>query len=156
RSALRHVDVDYVRPATEIAPLLRRLMQDPAGPDTEVPFDIKLEAAVAAQELAHMRVDDALGGPSPFACPECRKALWKTEDGAMLRYRCHLGHAFTADAVLATQGKEVEKLLGTLQRSHQKRAALARRMAEVERARRSHCLANHLERRAGEYEEDAL
>jgi len=53
----------------------------------------------------------------------------------MLRYRCHMGHVFTADAVLFTQGEEIEKLLGTLQRSHQERAAPARRMADRERAR---------------------
>jgi two-component system chemotaxis response regulator CheB len=43
-SALRYVDVDYVRQATEIAPLLLRLVREPAGPATDVPLDIKLEA----------------------------------------------------------------------------------------------------------------
>jgi two-component system chemotaxis response regulator CheB len=155
-SALRYVDVDYVRSPTEIAQLLRRLVQEPAGPATEVPLDIKLEAAVAAQELADMRVDDVLGKPSRFTCPECHGALWEIEDGTMLRYRCHVGHAFTADAVLSTQGEEIERLLGTLQRSHQERAALARRMADRERARNRDNLADHLEKRAGDYEEDAL
>src|SRR5262249_20652305 len=117
--------------------------------------DIRLEAAIAAQELADMRVDEALGKLSPYTCPECHGALWEIDDGSMLRFRCHVGHAFTADAVLSAQGEEIERMLGTLQRSHQERAALARRMAEQERVGERHNLAEQLERRAREYEEDA-
>jgi two-component system chemotaxis response regulator CheB len=73
----------------------------------------------------------------------------------MLRYRCHAGHAYTADAVLAAQGDEIDRMLGTLQRAHQERAAFARRMAEQERAEQRHTLADRLETRAREYEEDA-
>jgi two-component system chemotaxis response regulator CheB len=156
RNALRHVDVDHVCRATEIAAILQRLVNDPAGPACEAPLDIKLEAAVAAQELADMTADDMLGKPSRFTCPECHGALWEIEDGNMLRYRCHVGHAFTADAVLTAQADESEKLLEMLQRSHQERAALARRMAERERRERRDSLAERLEIRAREYEEDAL
>ena len=155
-SALRHVDVDHVCPASEIARILQRLVNDPPRPACEAPLDIKLEAAIAAQELADMKADDMLGKPSRFTCPECHGALWEVEDGTMLRYRCHVGHAFTADAVLSAQVDEAEKLLGMLQRSHQERAALARRMAEREREQRRNSVADRLDRRAREYEEDAL
>jgi len=47
-------------------------------------------------------------------------------------------------------------MLGTLQRSHQERAALARKMADCERAQDRHHLADHLESRARDYEKDAL
>src|SRR6185437_13601207 len=66
-----------------------------------------------------------------------------------------VGHALSADAVLAAQGEEIDTLLGTLQRSHQERAALARKLAERERVEDRHNLADHLENRAREYEEDA-
>jgi len=154
-SALRHVDVDHVCRVEEMAPLFARLTRQPAGRSPEVPVDVRLEAAIAAQELADMRVDDALGNISPFTCPECRGALWTIDDGSMLRFRCHVGHAFTADAVLLGQGEEIERLLGSLQRGHQERAALARRMATLERAEKRHTLADRLESRAQEYEEDA-
>jgi two-component system chemotaxis response regulator CheB len=155
RSALRYVDVDYVRPADEMGELLGGLVREPAGPSPPVPTDIRLEAAIAAQELADMRVDDMLGKPSHFTCPECHGALWEIGDGTMLRFRCHVGHALSADAVLAAQGEEIDTLLGTLQRSHQERAALARKLAERERVEDRHNLADHLENRAREYEEDA-
>jgi two-component system chemotaxis response regulator CheB len=154
-SALRHVDVDHVVPVAEMGALLGRLANQPAGTSPDVPLDIRLEAAIAAQELADMRVDDALGDVSPFSCPECHGALWEIEDGSMLRFRCHVGHAFTADAVLAAQGEEIERTLGRLQRGHQERAVLTRKMAGLERAGARHNLAQELDRRAQGYEEDA-
>jgi two-component system chemotaxis response regulator CheB len=155
RSALQHVDVDYVRPIAEMPALLTLLSQEIVGPSPEPPAGIRLEAAIAAQELADMNIDDALGRPSRFTCPECQGALWEIDDGPMLRFRCHVGHAFTADAVLAGQSEEIERVLGTLQRAHQERAALTRRMAEQEREQSRHNLARQLEIRAREYEEDA-
>jgi two-component system chemotaxis response regulator CheB len=155
RSALRHVAVDHVCKAGEMGGLLGRLARLPAGPTPEIPLDIRLETAIAAQELMDMKADDALGTPSRFTCPECHGALWELEDGSMLRYRCHVGHAFGADTVLASQGEEIDRLLGTLLRSHQERAALAQRMAAHERANDRHTLAQHLEGRARDYENDA-
>ena len=155
RNALWHTDVDHVCAAAEMAGLLSRLVGEPAGPSPEVPTEIRLEAAIAAQELADMRADDMLGKVSRFTCPECHGSLWSIEDGSMLRFRCHVGHAFTADTVLSAQGEEIDRMLGTLQRSHQERAALAHRMAERERASDRHALADHLESRARGYEEDA-
>ena len=73
----------------------------------------------------------------------------------MLRFRCHVGHGFTADAVLAAQGEEIERTLGRLQRGHQERAVLTRKLANLERAEARHNVAQELDRRAGEYEEDA-
>ena len=56
----------------------RRLAREPAGPTPEVPFEIRLEAAIAAQELADMRVDDVLGSlpasPAPNATGPCGRS----------------------------------------------------------------------------------
>lgn len=154
KSALRHVDVDHVCRADEMGRLLSRLVRQPAGRTPEIPLDIRLETAIAAQELTDMRADDMLGVPSRFTCPECHGALWEIEDGSLLRFRCHVGHAFGADSVLASQAEEVDRLLSTLLRSHQERAALARRMAEHERRNDRHSLADQLEGRASEYDDD--
>jgi two-component system chemotaxis response regulator CheB len=154
QSALRHVEIDHVCKAAEMARLLGSLVRLPAGPTPDIPIDIRLETAIAAQELADMKADDMLGIPSRFTCPECHGALWEIEDGTMLRFRCHVGHAFAADTVLDAQGEEIDRLLATLLRSHQERAELARRMAEQERAADRHALASRLEARAQEYEGD--
>jgi two-component system chemotaxis response regulator CheB len=154
-SALRHVEVDHVSDIVEMAGLLGRLTHRLAGRTPEVPTDIGVEAAIAAQELTDMEIEEDLGSLSPFTCPECHGALWQIPDGGMLRYRCHVGHAFTAETVLSALDGEVDNMLESLMRSHQQRAALAHRMAEQERGRNRVSLAGQLEGRAREYEEDA-
>jgi len=154
-SALRHVEVDHVSDIVEMAGLLGRLTHRLAGPATEIPIEIRVEAAIAAQELTDMEIEEDLGTLSPFTCPECHGALWQIPDGGMLRYRCHVGHAFTAETVLSALDGEVDNMLERLLRSHQQRAALAHRMAEQERGRNRENLAGQLEGRAREYEEDA-
>jgi two-component system, chemotaxis family, protein-glutamate methylesterase/glutaminase len=73
----------------------------------------------------------------------------------MLRYRCRVGHAFMADAVLEAKNEEVDGLLWKLMRSHGERSALARRTAERERAENNHSFAGRLEARSQEYAWDA-
>jgi two-component system chemotaxis response regulator CheB len=153
QSALAHVDVDHVLPVAGMGGLLGKLVREPAASTPEIPLDIRLEAAIAAQELTGMKVDDMLGRPSRFTCPECHGALWEIEDGSLLRYRCHAGHAFTADAVAGAQGEEVDRLLDTLLRAQQERAGLARRMAEHEHRSGRASLADQLARRALNYDD---
>lgn len=154
-SALGYVDVDHVAPARDLGGLLSALVRQPAPPTPEIPLEIRLEAAIAAQELADMKIDDMLGKPSRFTCPECHGALWEIEDGRLLRYRCHVGHAYTADTVLASQSEEIDRLLGTSLRSHQERAALAKRMSAHERSEGRDRLADQFARRAADYDHDA-
>jgi two-component system chemotaxis response regulator CheB len=153
-SALRHVQVDHCLPLARLARELVRLAAEPPGPTPEIPMDIRLEAAIAAQEHATMSTEEKLGTPSPFTCPECQGPLWEIADEAVLRCRCHVGHAFTADAMLEAQANEAETILWTLLRSRQQRAELARRMAEKEHAKRPSLAAQFLAR-AKEYDEDA-
>lgn len=154
RNALQHVDVDHTARAADLADLLNRLSGSPAAPTPEVPIDIRLETAIAAQELADMRADDVLGVPSRFTCPECSGALWEIEDGTLLRFRCHVGHAFGAEDLESSQGNEADRLLDMLLRSHQERAALAGRMADHAHTRGRHILADQLRARAIDYGED--
>jgi two-component system, chemotaxis family, protein-glutamate methylesterase/glutaminase len=154
-SALTHVDIDHVAPAAELGGLLARLAFEPAGETPPIPLEIRLEAAIAAQELPGMETNEKLGKVSGFTCPECRGSLWEIDDGSLLRYRCHVGHAFTADTVLQAQTAEAEEMLWSLMRAHQERAALARRMAQQERLQSRDALAEQLMQRARGYDEDA-
>ncbi|TIS49773.1 MAG: chemotaxis protein CheB, partial [Mesorhizobium sp.] len=99
-SALHYVEIDHCLPAAELGGLLAKLAAEPAGETLAAPPGVRLEAAIAALEHSTMKNEDRLGELSVFTCPECHGPLWEIEDGDMLRYRCHTGHAFTADAVM--------------------------------------------------------
>jgi two-component system chemotaxis response regulator CheB len=153
-SALRHVEVEHCVPLAAMGELLARLAGEPVGPTPQIPIQIRLEAAIAAQEHATMSTEQEIGTPSPFTCPECQGPLWEVADSAMLRFRCHVGHAYTADAMMQAQSDEADAILWKLLRSRQQRAELARRVAEREHSDRPQLAARFLER-AKEYDEDA-
>jgi two-component system, chemotaxis family, protein-glutamate methylesterase/glutaminase len=155
RSALRHVEIDHCVPVREMGSLLARLAAEPAGETLPIPPRVRLEAAVAAQEHSTVKNEDRLGEPSVFVCPECHGPLWEIEDGDMLRYRCHTGHAFTSDAMLEAQSIEADQILWSLLRAHQQRAEFARRMADREKDSDRLELATKLRERSKEYEADA-
>jgi two-component system chemotaxis response regulator CheB len=155
RSAQRHVEIDHAAPISGMGALLASLAGRPAGTTPKIPTEICLEAAIAAQELQEMTREDQLGTPSPFSCPECGGGLWELADGSMLRYHCHLGHAYTADAMLAAEAEEIERPVSRLLRSSKDRAELTLRLADRERARQNNRLADQLQARAKEYQESA-
>jgi two-component system chemotaxis response regulator CheB len=110
-SALKQVDVDCSVPIARMGEALLRFVAEPAGATPAIPIDVRLEAAIAAQELGEMVSEDGLGEPASFSCPECQGTLWEIDDPSVLRYRCRVGHAFTAETVLGAKSDEVDGLL---------------------------------------------
>ena len=42
--------------------------------------------------------------PTAFVCPECNGPLWETDVGRSLQFRCHVGHSYSPDSLLADNG----------------------------------------------------
>ena len=99
RSALSQVTVDHCLPAAELGALLVRLPRLPAGKPSPVPADIRLEVAIAAGTGSSLDEIKKLGNPSPFTCPECNGVLSEMKGAVPLRFRCQVGHAYTADTL---------------------------------------------------------
>jgi len=128
RSAITHVDVDYVLPATAIAPLLASETQTPrqgAVAMSESHDDPQLPGVKT--DIAEM--DSRLGPPSGLTCPDCGGALWQIEEGSLMRYQCHVGHRYSSESLLMHQDEHVEGALWTAVRALEERADLRRRMA---------------------------
>ncbi len=70
-----------------------------------------------------------LGEPTPFACPDCNGNLWQIDD-SIRRFRCHVGHAFTADALAEVQAEKLDVALWSSLRSLRERAELLRRLVD--------------------------
>lgn len=128
-NAARAIEVDYSLPVGEIGPLLVRLAGEPVKVEAdERPTTIKTEIGFATmtRDISDM---DSLGTLSAFTCPACHGALWELH-GDVLRYRCHTGHAFSRDSLIAEQSTAVEDALYSAMRAVEEKALVLRRLSE--------------------------
>ncbi|HEX6974526.1 MAG TPA: chemotaxis protein CheB [Vicinamibacterales bacterium] len=150
RSALLHVPVDHCLPVERIGELLVGLTSgtEPARPDTGVPDGIDVEARIAREENPLAAGLGRIAAPSMFACPECHGVLFRLTASAFTRYRCHTGHAYSAEALLASIDEVIEKSLWSTVRALEEGALLAGHMAAHAAGQADGSTATYLEREA--------
>jgi two-component system chemotaxis response regulator CheB len=120
-----------------------------------IPESIRTESRIAAMECLESEVVDRLGKRSTLTCPECHGVLWEMNDGKVLRYRCHVGHAVTSETLSTNQEEEVEKALWIALRTLEESATLARRMAERAKGENEQFSRKLLDERARQAEHQA-
>ncbi|HKT50397.1 MAG TPA: chemotaxis protein CheB, partial [Candidatus Angelobacter sp.] len=157
RSAVEHVKVDHVTTLAQIPALLAELVPqyvtsgNGAGKKAQITKEIKLAEA----DMAAIEDDGRPGTPSQFACPDCGGVLWEVEDESMLRFRCRVGHAFTAPSLDAQQTEAVEGALWAAIRALEESASLARTMASKAGKSKAGKLARRFEESAHDKMEQA-
>ncbi len=119
---------DYQVKATEIGSLLTQLAaQEHEERVAASDRNLELENQIAMARPFSTNVDIvALGPPSGFTCPDCNGSLATVGE---TNYRCHVGHAWSAEALLRARDDEVEGALWVAVRSLQEKVRLAERMA---------------------------
>lgn len=133
-SAIENAKVDHVLKISEIALLLIQLANDPVEEATEedkdmTPDEINLESEIVAQNKAELEQGKHPGNASTLTCPDCGGVLWELRDGDLVRFRCHVGHAYSLDSLLSEQAADLERALWSATRALEEKAALLRRMA---------------------------
>lgn len=121
--------IDHEVPAAEIGGLLKKLAdgefaERETGPDARMELENRI---TMTRPISTGLETGKLGPPSEFTCPDCNGALVVVSDG---NYRCQVGHAWTADALLRARDEEVEGALRVAVRSLQEKAGLSRRLAD--------------------------
>lgn len=91
--------------------LLTELVNRKPGKQVDIPHDIAIEAKIARRVLSDLPSVHDLGHQVPFNCPDCGGVLWEVENVEALRFRCHTGHAFTAEVLLGAQTEKIEETL---------------------------------------------
>jgi two-component system, chemotaxis family, protein-glutamate methylesterase/glutaminase len=133
-SALRQVEVDYCVPVAEMAALLTRLTGEQSLEACEISMEenqkTDIEVRIAAEESAFEAGVMKLGEISPFTCPDCHGVLIKIKDGKIARFRCHTGHAFSADTLLATITERIEDSMWSAMREMEESIMLLRQMSD--------------------------
>lgn len=157
-SVMQDTKVDYSLPISEIGPLLVQLSYETAEEEGRypVPDEIEIESRIAEQQMEADELIasvEKLGRISKLTCPDCHGALWEINDEDILRFRCHVGHAFSAESLNEGQSDMLEAALWSAVRALEEQMILAQRI--VERARKSNYMraATMFERRAREAEE---
>jgi len=114
-NAMNAVDVDHRATISEIARLLTRLTSEEAPEAPKVAMEeqrkTKMEIRIAEEDAALERQVLDAGELSPFTCPECHGVLTKIREGRVIRFRCHTGHAFSANSLLSSVTESIEQLL---------------------------------------------
>lgn len=157
-SVLQDVTVDYTLPLGEIAALLNTLSRETADDEGRypVPDEIELESRIAAQKMDSEELIasvERLGKISKLTCPDCHGALWEVNDEDLLRYRCHVGHAFSAEALNEGQSAMLEEALWSAVRALEEQMMLSKRIVERARQANQNRAAMTFEKRAREAEE---
>ncbi|MDY7225847.1 chemotaxis protein CheB [Hyalangium rubrum] len=157
RSAMEYVEVDHSVPLRAMGALLGKLVRSPARMKRKRPVSRLLdqEVKVMAGHPEATNQPPAGGNPSHFACPDCGGVLFEMDDTGMLRYRCRVGHGYTAESLIHEQVTHVDSAMWAAVRALEENAALARRLAAQAREREHLHSARRYETRAETAEHQA-
>lgn len=130
KNAIQYVEVDYVLPVSEIAPLLLKLVDEEVEDRREPAMEKnEKESEMAKAGEKPKNTGKLPGPPSAFTCPECGGTLWEREEGKLRRYECHVGHGYSPQSLVEGNSSSVEAALWTAFRMMEERVALCRRLA---------------------------
>ena len=149
-AALQSTEVDHVATAADLAAVLTEVAGEQAGPSIAASDALALEVGIAAG--ARLGSDKLLrfADPSALSCPDCHGVLSEVREGQPLRYRCQIGHAYSAE-VMATHIDEVDEAMRIAMRVMEERVTLVERMAEDARRTGRLAVAELYDARAEEY-----
>jgi two-component system, chemotaxis family, protein-glutamate methylesterase/glutaminase len=145
--------VDHVLTIREIASTLDRLVRDPI----QITMNHSEEEEKAIQEVDQTLKDQMSGKrngkTATYSCPECGGVLWEHDVDDLIHFRCHVGHAYTADALMAEQTEGVETALWSALRALREKAVLSHQIASNMRSRGSTYTAQRFEEQASDLEQ---
>ena len=153
--ALEATTVDLCVPGARLGDVLSDLAREAAGTNLPVPPEIRLEVEIAAGERIGAEHLHRIADPAALTCPSCGGVLSKLKLGSPLRFRCQVGHAFTADVLAKEQEGRVDEALRVALRIIEERAELVQRMADDGRAAGRRAVAEMYDARAAEYRQYA-
>ena len=128
RTALKRTEPDHIVKLPDLPKLLESLVRQPAGEPTAIPDRIKREVEIARKGHSTMQEMDRIGRRSVLTCPDCDGVMWEIDEGNLIRYRCHQGHAYTAEVMAIAMDESLRRALGSSLRTLEERIALIRKL----------------------------
>ena len=135
QSAIEHVKVDLVGTCDELAGALGQIASKNAASTpqrSQAPWRCEEEVKIASEgnglQLGLMN----MGKVSQYTCPDCHGVLVQIEEGSIVRFRCHTGHAFSLQTLLAEVNESIDKGLWDTIRAIEERVLLLRQMSHLQ------------------------
>lgn len=129
-SAIAYVAVDYVAPVAKLGRYLAECTQQQRPANQPVPEDLRLEVRMTEQVMGNAHKMERIGEAVAQSCPACGGPLWEIGQTPILQYRCHVGHSFTARALVETQDEATEEALWVALRTLEERGRLLERIGQ--------------------------
>ncbi|PXX71630.1 two-component system chemotaxis response regulator CheB [Nocardia tenerifensis] len=153
-NALAAMDVDLVLPAEKLGrALVEQLRTRTVATPAPVSQLDALEARIDAGERNSTEEVKTMMPASGLICPDCGGPLFTAEPDR--RFRCRIGHAWTAEALLLEEHLEVERALWSALRLVQEKRELADRMHAAALDRGQDLLAETYAERGAEHSHTA-
>jgi two-component system chemotaxis response regulator CheB len=153
-SALTHVpDVDHCGKVEEIAALLVQLANDDPSSVTAIEgralLEIEDRFAEGKTNAADWQTLASAGRFAALSCPECHGPLCELPEKNMVRFRCHCGHAYSAQSLASAKSEQSETTRAALHAALMEELAFGERVLMEPSYRRETEFAGELGRRAG-------
>jgi two-component system chemotaxis response regulator CheB len=139
RRAIERVTTEHILPVAEIAAALTDLVRQPVTAQggnsmvNTIDPEERLEEAIA-EDFVEQATDGRTEETTIFTCPDCGGVLWQGGEGPLLRFRCHVGHAFAPEVLLSQKSEELETALWSSLRLLKEKATLTLQLANRTRA----------------------
>nr|WKF55619.1 Chemotaxis response regulator protein-glutamate methylesterase of group 3 operon [Paraburkholderia busanensis] len=131
-SAIEHVMVDFAGSVESLAKEIARCVGTPvAAHAIPLPESLAIENRIAASGDGLTAGVMGLGKISWYTCPDCHGVLVQIEEGSVIRFRCHTGHAFSIKTLIAEINAAIDSGLWDTLRAIEERVMLLRQMATL-------------------------
>jgi two-component system chemotaxis response regulator CheB len=94
-----------------------------------MPDPLDVATAKAQHDMHAQAHGDRRGALTMLTCPECGGTLWQVNEKELLRFRCHVGHVYLGETLLAEKSALLEAALWTAVRSFKEKSILAVQLA---------------------------
>lgn len=121
-SALAHVAPDHSLPLDRIGALVARLVER-HHPET-------VSISPTPEGGHRMSSPEPFDRPFALTCPDCGGALRPVPGGALVEYRCHILHVYTAEVLAEAQFEQMERIVRAAERVVHERSELCLQRAD--------------------------
>jgi two-component system chemotaxis response regulator CheB len=154
-TALIRSKPDHIVSLASMPALFDKLVGQPVGQPAPVPEGLQYEVDVARGDTGSMHEMDRIGRRSVLACPDCHGVMWEIDEGELVRYRCHVGHAYSAELMSLALDENLTRALGAALRALDERIAIATKLEQQAKDVGRTRIAESWARKAREFEEEA-